>query len=423
MRFHVGARVQLKGLAKAAEHNGKYGSVVGYQGERYMVKLLGEEKTMAVKEANLEKVVDGEEPATDDDEKQRRNMRCDQCGAVLDPTKVLRCIRCKACFYCSAACQKQNWKRIHKRVCTTEPALQRFVRVEMAVERVLAKQPKVQVPKDATCYICLEGEDGGKLLRGCACRGDSAGFVHVDCLEKLAKSKDASEDLQAMLRAWNQCVNCKQDFTGALDLSMARRWWRCHRSGGHRSSSDLCVGYNALNKLALFLGNSFEIDAASQLYDEAAKYTGDDFDLRLDLTISKARMLQRNGPQKALEALKILQVIVPQAKQQTLDPVMYCDALDCMAEVQGLLGRSQEANKTSIELVAFTKAQFGTEDSWTRTAMKRYAMTCADLGRRDESKATFEDVLRIETQILGRDHRDTQATKLRMQIYGFPVPH
>ena len=35
----------------------------------------------------------------------------------------------------------------------------------MAVERVLAKQ----------CYICLEGDDGGKLMRGCACRGDSAG--------------------------------------------------------------------------------------------------------------------------------------------------------------------------------------------------------------------------------------------------------
>ena len=79
--------------------------------------------------------------------------RCEECGTVLDPAKILRCTKCKACFYCSAACQKRNWK-IHKRVCSTDPLLRRFVPVEMAVERALAKQkakhPKIQAPKDAT---------------------------------------------------------------------------------------------------------------------------------------------------------------------------------------------------------------------------------------------------------------------------------
>ena len=76
--------------------------------------------------------------------------RCEECGVVLDAKKVLRCTKCKACFYCSAACQKRNWKRIHKRVCTADPALRPYVPVEMAVERSLQKQPKVQAPKDAT---------------------------------------------------------------------------------------------------------------------------------------------------------------------------------------------------------------------------------------------------------------------------------
>ena len=75
---------------------------------------------------------------------------CEECRAVLDPKKVLRCTKCKACFYCSAACQKRNWK-VHKRVCTTDPLLRRFVPVEMAVERALAQQPPMeQAPKDAT---------------------------------------------------------------------------------------------------------------------------------------------------------------------------------------------------------------------------------------------------------------------------------
>ena len=84
---------------------------------------------------------------------------------------------------------------LHKRVCTTDPLLRPFIRVEMAAERASAKQPKIQkAPKDAFCYICLEGEDGrksSKLSRGCACRGDSAGFVHLECLTKLAMSKEA----------------------------------------------------------------------------------------------------------------------------------------------------------------------------------------------------------------------------------------
>ena len=63
----------------------------------------------------------------------------------------------------------------------------------MAVERALTTLPKVQAPKDAFCYICLEGEEDGKsskLMRGCACRGNSAGFVHIKCVSELAMSKE-----------------------------------------------------------------------------------------------------------------------------------------------------------------------------------------------------------------------------------------
>ena len=114
-------------------------------------------------------------------------MRCDECGLELDAAKVLRCTKCKACVYCSRKCQTRNWKRIHKRVCTTDPKLRPFVRVEQAIERSLGKLPKIMVPRGATCYICLE-EEGEPLMRGCACRGDSAGFVHLKCLSELASS-------------------------------------------------------------------------------------------------------------------------------------------------------------------------------------------------------------------------------------------
>ena len=77
------------------------------------------------------------------------DYHCEECWAVLDPAKVLRCTKCKACRYCSRECQTKNWK-LHKRVCSTDPVLRPFIRVEMAVERALTKQPKVRAPKDAT---------------------------------------------------------------------------------------------------------------------------------------------------------------------------------------------------------------------------------------------------------------------------------
>ena len=280
-------------------------------------------------------------------------------GCVFDPAKVLRCTKCKACFYCSAACQKRNW-RLHKRVCTTEPLVRRFVPVEMAVERALVmKLPKVQAPKDARCYICLDGDDGGKsskLMRGCACRGDSAGFVHLECLTELAMSKDASGDTNAVFNAWIACGNCKQDFQGALQLEMFRRFWR-----SDRSSQDTTLSYNSTKGLAICLGDNREVDAANQLLDEASKCVCSTEAL-LELKLLRAEMLLMNDQE-----------------------------------------------------------QLGLEHPLTLRAMSRYAIACVKLGRVEEAKAHFEDALTTQTRILGREHSDTLYTLEFMRISGFVV--
>ena len=335
--------------------------------------------------------------------------RCDECGAVLNPAKLLRCTRCKACFYCSAACQKRNWRRLHKRVCTTDPALQGFVRVEMAVERALAKQPPMEeAPKDATCYICLEGDDGGKsskLLRGCACRGDSAGFVHLECLTKLAKSKDETDDLNA----WKKCMNCKQGFLGALELELLRRsWW--HR----RSSSDREVRYSSMQSLADRLTSNNESDAATYLYEEASKAIGDNAYARLELQVTRAKALEKND--QKLEALNLLNAVLPEAKEFTEGyPDLYFKIIIAKAGLFGSLNRNQEAHETALHAVAFAKAKYGPEGINTLVATNIYALVCVKMGRVDESRAMYEDLLVTETRILGRDHPFTQTTRENLE--------
>lgn len=65
--FASGDRVTIDGLAKAAEHNGKTGTVVGVQGERFKVQLDVDNKTLALKPANLTKLAPASPLGTTED--------------------------------------------------------------------------------------------------------------------------------------------------------------------------------------------------------------------------------------------------------------------------------------------------------------------------------------------------------------------
>ena len=293
--------------------------------------------------------------------------------------------------------------------------------VEMAVERALKRQPKIQrAPKDAMCYICLEGDGEQKLMRGCACRGDSAGFVHLECLVELAKSKLVDdEEEQARIReaidAWLRCGNCKQNFTGALELEMKRRFWRYHRSG-RRSN---VLGYNAMTSLATCLGIGGEIDVDNHLKDEASqKFGGNHKALHVNAKISKADMLATNGQHDA--ALDLLKSALPESMDEVSEnPDLFFTAVYQQVRVLLALHRDQEAYEAACTLVVFAKAHYKPEDVKIMSARKVYAVICGNLGRIDESKAIFEDLLTAEIRILGRDHLHTQDTREYLQQFGF----
>ena len=258
------------------------------------------------------------------------------------------------------------------------------------------------------CYICLEGDDGGKLLRGCACRGDSAGFVHLGCLTGLAMSKEASGDLLAVFTAWTECGNWKQSFQGALGLEMQRRFWRHHRSSQYH-----VLRYGATKHLAGGLGYNGELDAVNQLLDEASTCVGNNRDALPDLKILRAAMHGQH-----LEALGLLQAILPEAKVYTSNPWIFGRTMLQIVTVFLDLDRNLEAHEVATELIAFAKAKYGLEDPKTLTAMRKYAVACAKLGRVEEAKVVLEDVLTTQTRVLSQPSkhpRDQTHVLLRLQ--------
>ena len=140
----------------------------------------------------------------------------------------------------------------------------------------------------------------------------------------------------------------------------------------------------------------------------------------LELNLMRADLRIENG--QMLEGLGLLQAMLPEAKVYTAIPELYCRTMLQIADVFLQLDRDQEAHEMAAEAVAFAKEKFDLEDSKTLKGMNSYAIACAKLGRVEEAKAAFEDVLSIETRVLGRDHPHTQFTSEKMRKYGFGEP-
>ena len=285
----------------------------------------------------------------------------------------------------------------------------------MAIERALAKMPKMgKAPKDAFCYICHEGGGAsGKLLRSCGCRGSRAGFVHADCLGEFAASREGAGDSHSAFTAWIQCTKCKQDFQGPLQLEMDRRCWRRHRSSPNHG-----LRYFVTRTLASKLGFAGEIDVANQLLDVASTVAGNDA-LVMDLKILRADILKKN--EKNLEALELLQSILPEAKVDTANHHVYCQVMLLTADVLILLHRNQEAHDTAAEAMAIAKAKFGLDDPKTLMTVHTYAVACKELGFLEEANENLEENLETQTRLLGPEHPDTQMTRKMMSSLGFGV--
>jgi len=381
--------------------------------------------------------------------------KCAVCGKE---EAKLRCSKCQSMHYCGKDCQRQDW-RCHKKWCTSDESVRRYVTIETAVERALGRFGPIEDASAARCYICLDDEGSSSsskkdvLLRGCACRGDAAGFVHVRCLLELAIRKESKP--RERIDGYTTCVNCRQLFTGRLQMEITREWWRRHRD----ATPDiewLRMGDVAGRCLGNALDCSGEEDAASLLFqhartigrrqqrqkkgalasssrkandeddDDRGDDRGDDQDDEIGVanrlfedlgeTLRKARRLSHE--KKKVAALELLEKTLKKlasstSTSKTLTKSLRTYYFDVSLEVLNVLlelQRFEECLMKAEACLAVAKEQFPEADGRTHQAMKFYAFACAFLGRYEETAEVAARVLKAERRIYGRDHPITKRT-------------
>jgi hypothetical protein len=97
---------------------------------------------------------------------------------------------------------------------------------------------------EGSCTICLDG-DPRPIQSGCACRGD-AGLAHVECraMDAAHRTKNRGDD-----EGWWKCGTCKQGFTGAMQLGLARAWWSAAQRLPEESDQRLYAAGNLASSL------------------------------------------------------------------------------------------------------------------------------------------------------------------------------
>jgi tetratricopeptide (TPR) repeat protein len=295
-----------------------------------------------------------------------------------------------------------GWHVLYTQCCTRE----RVPRFSVLLAHQPPPPPRMPPP---SCWICLE-EDScrqqalGPLQRGCACRGD-AGYAHMACLADWARA--AQEDAHNSQPAWTRCPTCKQDYTGDVQLCLARARW------GHVANEAL----DSPERLA----------ASAQLASALCECSNDLETARplMEQTLQVQRRTKGDEHQHTLATMNNLGHLLRQLGEFSAAHALYEEAL---ATRRRTLGDQHPSTVICLNNVAvlhssrgdhasarpIMEASLRTLRSTLGDAHPRTLATISNLGslllRLDDHSAArplIVEVLDVEQRVLGTEHPDT----------------
>eukprot|EP00933_Yihiella_yeosuensis_P001199 TRINITY_DN101956_c0_g1_i1.p1 TRINITY_DN101956_c0_g1~~TRINITY_DN101956_c0_g1_i1.p1 ORF type:complete len:297 (-),score=59.82 TRINITY_DN101956_c0_g1_i1:304-1194(-) len=249
------------------------------------------------------------------------------------------------------------------------------------------------------CWICCEASEE-LLSTGCACRG-SAGLAHVSCLVEAARHD---------VDRWTLCPTCKQDFTGEMEVALARARWELVQDRPPEDAERLFVA----NNLAVTLQESVgDYEGALKLLEEVLSVRrnmlGDEHPDTLDSITNLA--LQHTEMGNYPVALKLSEEVVATMRaaeaEEDLDET-FAHAIGCLAAVHNLMGNHELAKPLHEEALEMRQQLLGEGHLDTLNSMHGLGQCFVGLGEHEEGLALLERVATSSKRILGEAHPSTQ---------------
>lgn len=271
------------------------------------------------------------------------------------------------------------------------------------------------------CWVCCEGEEVGALTaQGCACRG-SAGKAHIMCIVKAA-THHGSTDPEERLSTWLKCPTCKQQFTGEMQLELARARWREFEGLPFQNERHWCTNPGATDRMGAASGLATaleeclqdyagglqlhkEAQAMSRQLDRIGGETGEGINTLMTTgNIATAHMRMDNYD----ASLAIFLDVLPKVKSKLGDDDPLAVAFtNNLATVYSCLGNNSAARILREEALARRRRALGNDDVLTMKAVASLGNVVFDIGDYYTAFALLEEASASYKRVLGPDHPDT----------------
>jgi hypothetical protein len=309
-----------------------------------------------------------------------------------------RCARCQSTAYCSAACQKVNWKQGgHKQAC--KAAATAVATLPTATATVASSAGGGEVGN--TCTICLD-TDPLPIQSGCACRGD-AGLAHVECRAMAAAHLRTDTGKS---HGWWKCATCGTCFTGAMELGLAETWWSKAQQLPEEDDQWMGAAENLVNALNAQGKHAEAAAMHRKVLAISRRVRGPEDPDTLATANNLALALDHQG--KHVEATKMLREVLA-LRQRVLGPE-HPDTLTTGGNLALALdnqGKHAEAETAYREMLSVFQRVLGPEHPVTLTANNNLAHALNKQGKFPEAKIMNREVLALRRRVLGPEHPGT----------------
>ena len=274
-----------------------------------------------------------------------------------------------------------------------------------------------------TCWICYETEQSKSniIVRECACRGEANGFVHVDCLVKLAIAKADNKRQEGIddENPFTQCITCKQEFKKD-SYSYHYLAAGCFKAFG--GDADIGKPWNGV--------------ASSMI--AMAKHTAGDSEMAMKFLLGRCNILQSKRHDKSvqLSCNEIFQLDLDFARllgdlalvyeekgelddmKKILDYSLFMikklengtpsrrkvNILSSLATHACLVGNTSAAIERYEECISLTRGQAKESDMLLATLLIKSGNLELELGNTERGIEQFSESVDIMKVVYGRDH-------------------